>query len=166
MSLPTRNSCFVPLLKGCSEPGVGYIAASLPSAAHQSTRTLPTRLRANVLARKATKVVNLSRCGVSFRSREERTMDRKKTFWFLSLFLISLMGSSVTATAAVHQGSFVVGHSVRRLNVPGTLGENRPVDVHLWYPARNPEDCDNSDNSDGNRDDQGCSVTPRSTRHA
>ncbi len=96
---------------------------------------------------------------ISFRSREERTMDRK-TFWFLSLFLISLMGSSVTATAAVHQGSFVVGHSVRRLNVPGTLGENRPVDVHLWYPARSPDDCDNSDNSDGNRDDQGCSVTP------
>ena len=77
MSLPIRNSCFVPLLKGCSEPGVGYIAASLPSAAHQSARTLPTRLRANVLARKATKVINLSRCGVSFRSREERTMDRK-----------------------------------------------------------------------------------------
>jgi len=57
---------------------------------------------------------------ISFRSREERTMDRK-TFWFLSLFLI---------------------------------------DVHLWYPARSPDDCDNSDNSDGNRDDQGCSVTP------
>jgi predicted dienelactone hydrolase len=96
---------------------------------------------------------------ISFRSREERIMDRK-TFWFLSLFLISLMGSSVTATAAVHQGSFAVGHSVRRLNVPGTLGGNRPVDVHLWYPARSPDDCDNSDNSDGNRDDQGCSVTP------
>jgi predicted dienelactone hydrolase len=96
---------------------------------------------------------------ISFRSRGERTMGRK-TFWFLSLFLISLMGSRVTATAAVHQDSFVVGHSVRRLNVPGTLGENRPVDVHLWYPARSPDDCDNSDNSDGNRDDQGCSVTP------
>jgi hypothetical protein len=97
---------------------------------------------------------------ISFRSREERTMGRK-TFWFLSLFLISLMGSRVTATAAVHQGSFVVGHSVRRLNVPGTpLGENRPVDVHLWYPALSPDDCDNSDNSDGNGDDQGCSVTP------
>ena len=96
---------------------------------------------------------------IFFRSREERIMDRKR-FWFLSLFLISLMGSRVTATAAVHQGSFVVGHSVRRLNVPGTLGEDRPVDVHLWYPARSPDDCDNSDNSDGNRDDQGCSVTP------
>ena len=96
---------------------------------------------------------------ISLRSRGERIMDRK-TFWFLSLFLISLMGSRVTATAAVHQGSFDIGHSVRRLDVPGTLGENnRPVDVHLWYPARNPEDCDNSDNSDGNRDDQGCSVT-------
>jgi predicted dienelactone hydrolase len=66
----------------------------------------------------------------------------------------------VTATAEVHQDSFVVGHSVRRLNVPGTRDENRPVDVHLWYPALSPDDCDNSDNSDGNRDDQGCSVTP------
>src|ERR671925_636028 len=97
---------------------------------------------------------------ISFRYWEERTMDRK-TFWFLSLFLISLMGSRVTATAAVHHPavhhrSFVVGHSVQRLNVPGTLGENRPVDVHLWYPALSPDDCDNSDNSDGNRDDQGC----------
>ena len=71
---------------------------------------------------------------ISFRSREERTMDRK-TFWFLSLFLISLMGSRVTATAAVHQGSFVVGHSIQHLNVPGTSGEIRPVTVHLWYPA-------------------------------
>jgi predicted dienelactone hydrolase len=70
------------------------------------------------------------------------------------------MGSGVTATAEVHQDSFVVGHSVRRLNVPGTRDENRPVDVHLWYPALSPDDCDNSDNSDGNRDDQGCSVTP------
>lgn len=84
----------------------------------------------------------------------------RKTFWFLSLFLISLIGGRMTATAAVHRGSFVVGHSVRRLNVPGTLGEDRPINVHLWYPARSPDDCDNSDNSDGNREDQGCSVTP------
>ena len=71
---------------------------------------------------------------VFFRSREERIMDRKR-FWFLSLFLISLMGSRVTATAAVHQRSFVVGHSVQRLNVPGTLGENRPVDVSSLVPG-------------------------------
>ena len=70
----------------------------------------------------------------SFRSREERIMYRK-TFWFLSLFLISLMGSRVTATAAVHQGSFAIGHSIQHLNVPGTSGEIRPVTVHLWYPA-------------------------------
>ena len=69
---------------------------------------------------------------ISFRSRDERTMGRK-TFWFLSLFLISLMGSRVTATA--HQGSFAVGHSIQHLNVPGTFGEIRPVTVHLWYPA-------------------------------
>ncbi len=57
-------------------------------------------------------------------------------------------------------GGFAVGHSTRILNVPGTLGEDRPVNVHLWYPARSPDDCDNSGSSDGNGDDQGCSVTP------
>jgi predicted dienelactone hydrolase len=71
---------------------------------------------------------------ISFRAREERIMYQK-TFWFLSLFLISLMGSRVAATAAVHQGSFAVGHSIQHLNVPGTFGESRPVAVHLWYPA-------------------------------
>jgi predicted dienelactone hydrolase len=59
-----------------------------------------------------------------------------------------------------HRGTFTVGHSIQRLNVPGTLGENRPLNVHLWYPARSLDDCDNSGNSDGNRDHQGCSVTP------
>jgi predicted dienelactone hydrolase len=44
--------------------------------------------------------------------------------------------------------------------VAGTLGENRPLDVHLWYPARDLDDCDNTGNSDGNRDDQGCPATP------
>src|SRR5882672_753572 len=59
-----------------------------------------------------------------------------------------------------HLGSFAVGHSTRRLSVPGTLGENRPVNVHLWYPARSPDDCDSSGSSDGSGDDQGCSATP------
>ncbi len=60
------------------------------------------------------------------------------------------------------RGTFTVGHTIRRLNVPGTLGENRPINVHLWYPARRLNDCDNSGNSNGNRGDhdQGCSVTP------
>ena len=59
-----------------------------------------------------------------------------------------------------HPGRFAVGHSERQLNVPGTLGENRPIDVHLWYPARSLDDCKSSGNSNGNGDDQGCSATP------
>jgi predicted dienelactone hydrolase len=57
-------------------------------------------------------------------------------------------------------GSFTVGHSIRRLNVTGTLGENRPLNVHLWYPARSPDDCDNSGSLGENGNDQGCSATP------
>ncbi len=58
------------------------------------------------------------------------------------------------------RGGFAVGHSTQSLNVPGTLGETRPVNVHLWYPARSLDDCDNSSDLDRNADDQGCSVTP------
>ena len=83
------------------------------------------------------------------------------------LLLSLISGAALVPMECAAQGAdvsarqiFIVGHSIRSLNVPGTLGENRPVDVHLWYPARSPDDCDNSDNSDGNRDDQGCSVTP------
>ncbi len=60
----------------------------------------------------------------------------------------------------ISRGEFAVGHSIRSLDVLGTLGERRPVNVHLWYPARSLDDCDNSGNSDGNGDDQGCSATP------
>jgi predicted dienelactone hydrolase len=41
-----------------------------------------------------------------------------------------------TAVASAGLAAHVrVGHSVERLNVPGSLGESRAVDVHLWYPA-------------------------------
>ncbi len=60
-----------------------------------------------------------------------------------------------------HQrGAFAVGHSTQTLDVRGTLGETRPVNVHLWYPARSLDDCDNSGDLDRSADDQGCSVTP------
>jgi predicted dienelactone hydrolase len=59
-----------------------------------------------------------------------------------------------------HRGEFAVGHSTQRLNVRGTRGELRPVDVHLWYPARSLNECDNPSNLDRSADDQGCSVTP------
>lgn len=45
----------------------------------------------------------------------------------------------------------LVGHVTRLLNVTGTLGEIRPVNVHLWYPARKPDGCEDSG-------DQGCSM--------
>ena len=86
------------------------------------------------------------------------TMMQLSKIFSLSMFVAAVL--LLPATAAAHRESFVVGYTVRRLNVPGTLGENRPVDVHLWYPARSPDDCDNSGNSDGSRDDQGCSATP------
>jgi predicted dienelactone hydrolase len=37
---------------------------------------------------------------------------------------------------------FRVGHTIKSLNVPGTLGETRPIQVHVWYPARGQDDCD------------------------
>jgi predicted dienelactone hydrolase len=55
---------------------------------------------------------------------------------------------------------FTVGHTIRTLDVTGTLGETRPVNVHLWYPARHLEDCDNSGAVDHEGDDRGCSATP------
>jgi predicted dienelactone hydrolase len=54
---------------------------------------------------------------------------------------------------------FPVGHTTRQINVPGTLGENRPVDVGLWYPARGLHHCDRSEGDDGNA---GCFATPAS----
>jgi predicted dienelactone hydrolase len=57
------------------------------------------------------------------------------------------------------EGKFLVGHSTRILNVPGTLDEPRPVNVHLWYPTHSRDDCDDSGNSDGNAKNQGCSAT-------
>ena len=40
---------------------------------------------------------------------------------------------------------FPVGHTTAHINVLGTLGENRPVDVGLWYPARFLHHCDRSE---------------------
>jgi predicted dienelactone hydrolase len=35
------------------------------------------------------------------------------------------------------------------LDVPGTLGETRPIQVHVWYPARDRDECDEATNSAG-----------------
>jgi predicted dienelactone hydrolase len=77
-------------------------------------------------------------------------------------------------SADLFRRQYRVGHFTRVLNVTGTRGENRPVNVHLWYPSRSSEDCKNlgkseadsggSDadfgNSHANGDDQGCSGNP------
>ncbi len=91
------------------------------------------------------------------------------SFAFVIIFLSTFVyvpGRPVQAQAEKqksqfrHQrGEFAVGHSTQSLNVPGTLGEPRPISVHLWYPARSLDDCDNSSDLDRNADDQGCSVT-------
>jgi hypothetical protein len=84
MSLPIRNSCFVPLLKGCSEPGVGYIAASLPSAAHETKGKCASEKTYESHQLKPLWRVFPIPGGKDYGS---------QTFWFLSLFLISLMGA-------------------------------------------------------------------------
>jgi predicted dienelactone hydrolase len=37
--------------------------------------------------------------------------------------------------SALKQKNFKVGHTILLLDVPGSLGETRPVAVHLWYPG-------------------------------
>src|SRR5260370_41185043 len=74
------------------------------------------------------------------------------------LSAVLLLAPSVHASEEPPEGHHLVGHFTRLLNVKGTtFGENRPVIVHLWYPAQGPKDCDNSL---GNRDNQRCSRTP------
>ena len=54
---------------------------------------------------------------------------------------------------------YAVGHTTQLLDVVGTRGETRLVSVHLWYPARGFEECENAGNSGGQGDDQACSAT-------
>ncbi len=37
--------------------------------------------------------------------------------------------------------TYRVGYRTESLEVTGTLGETRPIQVHVWYPARNQDDC-------------------------
>jgi hypothetical protein len=90
----------------------------------------------------------------------EFTNVRCLLFPLVSVVSLLIMEGGAQGADVSHQRTFAVGHSIRRLNVPGTLGEDRPLDVHLWYPGHSLDDCENSGNSEGNRDDQGCSATP------
>jgi predicted dienelactone hydrolase len=76
-------------------------------------------------------------------------------------------------------GTYFVGHATRLLDVKGTQGETRNVNVHLWYPSLSSEDCKNfvkpdansgtldpdSGNSDVNGDDKGCPSVYTSRLH-
>jgi predicted dienelactone hydrolase len=49
-----------------------------------------------------------------------------------------------------------VGHTIKTLNVPGSLdpttltsNENRPIQVQVWYPARDQDDCDEAAGLEG-----------------
>jgi predicted dienelactone hydrolase len=57
-----------------------------------------------------------------------------------------------------HEQVFTVGHTIRTINVTGTLGESRPVNVRLWYPARALEDCNEARAADHENDDRTCAT--------
>lgn len=89
-------------------------------------------------------------------------MQSRKIIWLtLVVFVVFLQGNARSAYASPQnqdqgqssgrqQGSFPVGHATRLLSVPGTRGETRPVNVHLWYPAPDPQNCQSGDgNSQG-----------------
>ena len=91
-------------------------------------------------------------------------MQSRKLIWLITLvvFVVLLEGSARRAAASPQnqdqgqspgqqqQGSFPVGHATRVLNVPGIHNEIRLVNVHLWYPAPDPQNCQSGDgNSQG-----------------
>jgi len=50
--------------------------------------------------------------------------------------LVALTAALLVTPATAAAATFPVGHTVKRITVPGTLPqETRAVDVHLWYPA-------------------------------
>ena len=76
------------------------------------------------------------------------------------LSVVYAQGFSVVDHSGHDRGEFAVGHSMQTLDVLGALSERR-INVHLWYPARHSDDCDNASNSGGrHEDDQGCFETP------
>src|SRR4051812_12688071 len=49
---------------------------------------------------------------------------------------VALTAALLVTPATAAAATFPVGHTVKRMTVPGTLPqETREVDVHLWYPA-------------------------------
>jgi predicted dienelactone hydrolase len=57
--------------------------------------------------------------------------------WGVGCGQVASISSDDTKGISQHRlGSFAIGHSVQLLHVIGTLGEDRPVNVELWYPAQ------------------------------
>ena len=88
-------------------------------------------------------------------------MQSRKIIWLtLVVFVVFLQGNARSVEASPQDqgqgsgqqqpGSFPVGHATRVLSVPGTRNETRSVNVHLWYPAPDPQNCQSGDgNSQG-----------------
>ncbi len=87
---------------------------------------------------------------------------KRVAYWMvIAVVAVAVLGVGSPQSQAQQLGNFAVGHFTQILDVPGIRpGEHRPVNVHLWYPARLPDNCQGSGNSGGNGDDQGCPVTP------
>jgi predicted dienelactone hydrolase len=85
----------------------------------------------------------------------------RKIIWFMTFVVSMVLLKGVQSVYASPQdqgqnqgqqqpGTFPVGHATRVLNVTGTRGETRNVNVHLWYPAPDPQNCQSGDgNSQG-----------------
>lgn len=88
----------------------------------------------------------------------------RRIVWFMTLVigLVLAEGGARNADASPQDqgqnqgqgqqqpGTFFVGHATRVLNVLGIRAETRSVNVHLWYPAPDPQNCQSGDgNSQG-----------------
>ena len=93
-----------------------------------------------------------------------KTTFRQFGLGLAGLFVLALAVPQQGAAQEQQLGSFAVGHFTRIINVTGTLGEKRPVNVHLWYPAATSGDCNSSGNSDENGNGQGCSASMYTSR--
>ena len=97
-------------------------------------------------------------------------MRHQTKYRLFSIVLAAAVLASITAHTAEEsrpdrdhgekdEQVFAVGHALRTLDVPGTLGEARPVNVHLWYPARLRDDCEHVRDRK-QKDDRGCEAVP------
>jgi predicted dienelactone hydrolase len=74
-------------------------------------------------------------------------LGEKRSRWLVIALAIAFLGAGCgqgaadeslgPATRAIRQSldTFPVGHTIQVVEVRGTSGETRPVDVHIWYPA-------------------------------